>query len=110
MLASMNLLKGLNAKTEVREMLLVDCATKRGTMDHQLKKIRYTRKVTFWFGAFQAILLFTAVLWAVIEDIRLDLPVILFGIVMMGMFVYQWEASDRKIQLLRLIRHYREED
>jgi hypothetical protein len=91
-------------------MLLVDCATKQGTIDHQLKKMRYTRKVSFWFCAFQTILLFTAVLWAVIEDMRLDLPVMLLMIVMIGMLLYQWESADRKIQLLRLIRHYREED
>ena len=101
----MNLLKSLNAKTEVREMLLVDCATKRGTMGHQLKKLRTQRKGGFWGMVAQLMILLAAFLqdWNVGYLIY---PPALY----LGYSAYVWVASDSKIQLLLLIKHYREED
>ena len=105
----MNLLKSLNAKTKAREMLLVDCATKRGSVDHQLRKIRTHRRKGFWAMVVQGTLLLSCFLLLVIEDINLGETYFLF-FALAGVAAYQWEVSDRKIQLLLLIKHYREED
>jgi hypothetical protein len=111
MLASMNLLKSLNAKTEVREMLLVDCATKRGTMGHQLKKLRAQRKGGFWGTISMLTLSLAFYLRSLMGDHGLSSSPVSYQLaVSLGMFAYYWEASDRKIQLLLLIKHYREED
>jgi len=109
MLVSMQLLKKINAKTEDREMLLVDCATKVRSVDQQLKKIRTHRRKNFWAMVIYGTVLLASFLWEAIDGIGLgNSPYIFF--VLAGVSAYTWEASDRKIQLLLLIKHYREED
>ena len=107
----MNLLKSLNAKTEVQDMLLVDCATDAMDVDHQLKKLRRQRKGGFWGTTILLTLPLAIYLGSLMGDHGLSLGVVRYQLVFgLGMFAYYWEASDRKIQLLLLIKHYREED
>ena len=82
-------------------MLLVDCATDAMDVDHVLKKLLTQRIKSFW-GMVGGIAILLA---AFLQDLNLG-SVYLY----LGMFAYYWEASDRKIQLLLLIKHYREED
>ena len=109
MLVSMKLLKKINAKTEDREMLLVDCATKVRSVDQQLKKIRTHRRKSFQVMVLDGTILLASFLWEAIDGIGLGNTPYIF-IVLAGVAAYTWEASDRRIQLLLLIKHYREED
>ena len=105
----MKLLNRLNAKTKAREMLLVDCATKRGSVDHQLRKMRTHRRKGFWGMVWQGTLMLVFFLLLVIEDMHMQEMFFLFAL-LAGACAYQWEVADRKIQLLLLIKHYQEED
>jgi hypothetical protein len=105
MLASMNLLKSLSAKREAREMLLVKCATEQGSVDHQLRIVRTQRSKGFYGAVFTLTLVLASVFY---RDLWRGYTLMLF--VAYGVCAFQWELSTRKIQLLRLIKHYREED
>jgi len=100
----MNLLKSLSAKKEVREMLLVECATCPAYLAEHLKKLRAQRTGAFWMGFFNAAFL---LLLAVLFGDGGALYFGLFGFLTLSA-AYQWETVDRKIQLVRLIQHYQE--
>ncbi len=86
-------------------MLLVDCATKRGSVDHQLRALRTQRSLTF-LGATFALALYFSFLFC--SDPSREFPLEFLALFVVGAF--QWTLSTRKIQLLLLIRHYRKED
>jgi hypothetical protein len=105
----MNLPKSLNAKTKVRDMILVDCATDAMDVDHVLKELRTQRIKSFWGMVAQLMILLALFLLLIMKDLNL-FAVSYVPALLLGLQAYYWVASDSKIQLLLLIKHYREED
>ena len=99
----MNPLKMLRAKREIREMLLVKCATSQMSMSRRMSKLQ---RISDFFPWIFCILVFY-LLWTIrFESYSLE-PFELGVVAYIG---YVWHTSERELQLLRLIQHYREED
>ena len=86
-------------------MILVDCATDAMDVDHVLKKLLTQRIKAFWATVAQLMILLAGNL----QDLDWGSTFYFLGLGL-AHSAYYWEASDRKIQLLLLIKHYREED
>ncbi len=102
MLASMNLLKSLSAIREKSEMRLVEYATNPVSMGKRMSQLRSLSKL----GPLLIGLLIFHITFIVYNDLDFELS---------DMWMYAglgWclFISERELQLLRLIRHYREED
>jgi hypothetical protein len=98
--------KSLSAKKEKRETLLVECAIRPAYRAEHLKKLRTQRTGAFWIGVIQAAFFLLLVL---LVD-GMPTPYLGFIIFLIMSSAYQWETADRKIQLVRLIQHYQEEE
>ena len=90
-------------------MILVDCATDAMDVDHVLKELRTQRIKSYWGMVFQLMILLAAFLLFIMKDLNLGSACYLPA-ALLGLSAYYWVASDSKIQLLLLIKHYREED
>jgi hypothetical protein len=99
----MNLLKTLNAKREIREMLLVKCATSQ--MVHGRRMTRLQRLSGIAHGCFCIFVPY--VFWTLLSPSNSLEP---FELGVMAYIGYSWHTSERELQLLRLIQHYREEE
>lgn len=98
----MNPLKMLRAKREIREMLLVNCATSQISMSRRMSKLQRISALVPW--------VFYVLVFFMIWEIRFEqhspgpyeLCIVAYG-------AYLWHTSERELQLLRLIQHYQEE-
>ena len=98
----MNPLKMLRAKREIREMLLVNCATSQMSMSRRMSKLQHISALVTWsFYAFVSL-----ILWEKWFESHWPGPFKLCGV---AYAAYLWHTSERELQLLRLIQHYREE-
>ena len=102
MLASMNLLKSLSAKREKSEMRLVEYATNPVSMGKRMSRLRSARNTMPW--------MIGLLIWYIIDTLYYGLDfrpstMCMFAVYGLSIFTY-----ERELQLLRLIRHYREED
>jgi len=99
----MNPLKMLRAKREIREMLLVNCATSQISMSRRMSKLQRICAVFPWVFY----VLFPFILW---ERAVNPSPPGPYDLCILAYCAYVWHTSERELQLLRLIQHYREEE
>ncbi len=90
-------------------MLLVDCATDAMDVDHVLKEQRTQRIKSYWGMVGSLMFSLAAFLLLIMKDLNLGAVYYVLAL-NLGYSAYVWVASDSKIQLLLLIKHYREED
>jgi|GEM_PF-3384416 len=99
----MNPLKMLRAKREIREMLLVKCATSQMSMTKRMSKLQRISEIAHWCFC----IFVPYVFWTLLPGSHSLEP---FELGVMAYIAYVWHTSERELQLLRLIQHYREEE
>lgn len=105
----MILLKMLRAKREIREMLLVNCATSQMSMSRRMSKLQRLSEYANWcFCIFVPYVFWT--LLSGLSGLSGSHSLEPFELGVMAYIGYSWHTSERELQLLRLIQHYREEE
>jgi hypothetical protein len=102
MLASMNLLKSLSAKREKSEMRLVEYATNPVSMGQRMSQLRSAWNTMPWMiGVF---------IFYIISTLYNDWDFNTAAMCMFAVYGLSIITIEHELQLLRLIKHYREED